>query len=103
MSEPKIWVDDLRKAAGKSTNWKWQESCHMFMLEPCKDSGLDPLHEMAARLGLKREWFQYCEGSVPHYDLTASKRKQAFKLGAYSASRKDLLKAIQLWRAAGPK
>lgn len=35
---------------------------------------------MAARIGLKREWFQ--PKSSPHYDLTASRRGRAVRAGA---------------------
>jgi hypothetical protein len=52
----------------------------------------DELHVFAARLGLKRSWFQ--PGSRPeaaHYDLTAGKRSQALVLGAVS----------ETWREAG--
>lgn len=41
---------------------------------------LDELHAMANTVGLKREWFQ--EGSVPHYDVTLSKKELAIKNGA---------------------
>ena len=45
------------------------------------------LHEFAARLGLKREWFQNAkwEATHPwrcHYDVTDTVRKQALALGA---------------------
>jgi hypothetical protein len=46
--------------------------CHLT-----SDTSEEELHEFAARLGLKREWFQ-----GDHYDLTEGKRMQALKLGA---------------------
>lgn len=43
----------------------------------------EELHEMADKIGLKREWFQpYPEHSIPHYDLVPSRRLRAIKLGA---------------------
>lgn len=41
---------------------------------------LDELHAFAARLGLRREWFQ--PRSHPHYDLTPGKHARALQLGA---------------------
>lgn len=41
---------------------------------------LEELHEFAEQLGLRREWFQ--EKSIPHYDVTKSKRLQAIAQGA---------------------
>lgn len=41
---------------------------------------IDELHEMAASIGLKREWFQ--DKRFPHYDVQASKRRKAVAKGA---------------------
>jgi hypothetical protein len=50
----------------------------------------EELHEMAARLGLKRAWFQEPpKASVPHYDLTPSRRALAIRYGAVFKSAKD--------------
>jgi hypothetical protein len=48
----------------------------------------EELHEFAARLGLKREWFQSRPGrpELDHYDLTRGKREQALRLGAVAES-----------------
>lgn len=53
----------------------------MVMSHMLADS-LDELHAFAAKLGLKREWFQ--DKSAPHYDVCQQKRAEAFKLGAVS-------------------
>lgn len=42
---------------------------------------VDELHAFAAKLGLKRGWFQ-ARSTVPHYDLSPAKRDLAVKLGA---------------------
>jgi hypothetical protein len=55
-----------------------KQSCHLGA------DTLEELHEFAARLGLKRGWFQ--GGRLPHYDLTPNKRAQAVRLGAVSMS-----------------
>jgi hypothetical protein len=52
---------------------------------------IEELHRFAARLGLKRAWFQG-QGAVPHYDLTAGIRARAVRLGAVEVARRD-------WRA----
>lgn len=65
-----VYVDPLR-------DWGWRlgPSCHLIA------DTLEELHSFAARLGLKRSWFQD-KASGPHYDLTASKRSLAVRLGA---------------------
>lgn len=42
---------------------------------------LDELHAFAARIGMKRAWFQP-HPRHPHYDLTESRRKMAIEKGA---------------------
>ncbi|MBK3780121.1 DUF4031 domain-containing protein [Paraburkholderia aspalathi] len=85
-----VYVDALE-------NWGWKlrgrtvASCHMFT-----DSlDLEELHLMAERIGMKREWFQP-HRIAPHYDLTASRRAAAVKLGALEVRRKE---ASAIWRA----
>jgi predicted RNA polymerase sigma factor len=50
---------------------------------------LDELHEFAARLGLRREWFQSKPGrpEKDHYDLTRVGRELALELGAIAEDR----------------
>lgn len=56
----------------------------------------EELHESAARLGLRREWFQPGRpiGGKPstfwHYDVTSGKRAQALAQGAVSMSPREL-------------
>jgi len=56
---------------------------------------LAELHEMAARIGMKRDWFQPSK-AAPHYDLTASRRVMAVQFGAVEVGRRD---ASRIWRA----
>lgn len=57
--------------------WRGQRWCHLF------SEDLDALHDFAARLGLRREWFQRPpKASWPHYDITAKKRARAIRMGA---------------------
>jgi hypothetical protein len=65
----------------------------------------EELHEFAARLGLKRSYFQPGKplGGKPspfwHYDLTAGKRAQAVRLGAVEVSAREM-PALMRARAA---
>jgi len=58
------------------------KSCHLFT----NDGDLDALHELAASVGLRREWFQNDE--LPHYDLSPNKRDQAVAAGAIEVDRR---------------
>lgn len=60
--------------------------CHLFTDE--KDSV--ELHQLANRIGMRREWFQ-----GDHYDLTPSKRAAAIRAGAIEV---DRITAVQIWR-----
>lgn len=68
-----IYVDPIRKVQRVHGSTQW---CHM-----ASDDSTQELHEFAARIGLKRAWFQ-AHPWVPHYDLTPSKRKLAVLHGA---------------------
>ena len=54
---------------------KWTGGGHMLA------NDLDALHGMAARIGLKRAWFQG-DKTFAHYDVQASKRRLAVAAGA---------------------
>jgi hypothetical protein len=70
-----VFVDSLFMTAA-SARWPYHQACHMFT-----DGNEQELHDFAARLGLKRSWFQRHK-TLWHYDLTANKRKEALRLGA---------------------
>ena len=63
----------------------YKDWCHM-----ATDGPLSELHQMAARLGLRRAWFQDAPGH-PQYDLTPGKRAQALRLGAQAVSTRELV------------
>jgi hypothetical protein len=77
-----VYVDD----AFVEGDWgKWTGGGHMQADTP------EALHEFAARLGLRREWFQSRPGRPDrdHYDLTRSKRDEAILLGAIPEAVED--------------
>jgi len=75
-----IYVDELRRYGKNQRQW-----CHMMT-----DGDLEELHEMAVKIGLRREWFQDKPGH-PHYDLTASRRARAVILGAAEITSKEMV------------
>lgn len=77
-----VYVDD----AFVQGDWgKWTGGGHM------QADTLDELHAFAARIGLRREWFQDRPDRPErsHYDLTASKRDQAIYAGAIPEAVED--------------
>jgi hypothetical protein len=89
-----VYVDDARIAAtvGRFTS-RWS---HLIA------DTEDELHEFAARLGLRRTWFQAPKGfgSLPlnpaslkaqmwHYDVTEPKRQEAIRLGAVAVTSRE--------------
>ncbi len=60
--------------------------CHM-----ATDGDLEELHRMAARLGLRRAWFQDKPGH-PHYDLSPHLRALAVRCGAVEVSSIELIR-----------
>ncbi len=84
-----VYVDHLRHTA-RTRAWPFTMSAHMLA------DTLDELHAFAARLGMKREWFQ--SGSTAHYDLTASRHKLALELGAIRLDRVGLVALMRRLR-----
>jgi hypothetical protein len=87
-----VYVDRLR-----DWGWRWGPSCHLISDAPAGDN-LE-LHAFAARLGLKRSWFQKST-SGPHYDLTASRRALAVGSGAVELGDHEFAAVLRGWRAA---
>ncbi len=87
-------VDELKVWPTKIRCFK-SGSCHLTT-----DGPLDELHAFAARIGMKREWFQN-HAIAPHYDLTAGRRQRALAIGAVFVSIRDQLKKRRDARVAG--
>lgn len=70
--------------------WRWRGRrwCHL-----ASDTGYDELHDFAARLGLRRAWFQ-----GDHYDLPEQLWDEAVALGATPVDSRELVGRL---RAAG--
>ena len=81
-----IIVDDLVTYPNCKLPYKtWG---HM-MTDDLTPAGLNELHTMASMIGLKRSWFQD-HPTMPHYDLTPSKRTLAKKAGALEMDGKEM-------------
>lgn len=79
-----ILVDGITR---HTTMLRYKSWSHMV-----SDVGEDELHAFAARLGLKRSWFQ-CrpQASAAHYDITPPKRALAIELGAIVVTSRELV------------
>ncbi len=59
--------------------------------------GLDELHALAKRIGLRRAWAQHLD-RCPHYDLTPNKRAAAIRAGATPLEPRQMVdQAMQPW------
>lgn len=65
---------------------RYKDWCHMAI-----DASLEELHAIAAKLGLRRAWFQN-KPTHPHDDLTPAKRALAIWLGAQAISTHELVR-----------
>lgn len=79
-----VYVDKARNPLGR-----------MLMSHMLADS-VEELHEMAAKVGLKRKWFQ--NHGMPHYDLCQQKRQKAVELGAVEIGNREVVAIIRKWR-----
>jgi hypothetical protein len=70
--------------------WRWRGRRWAHL---ASDRSHDELHAFAARLGLRREWFQ-----GDHYDVPSEIRARALALGAVPVSSAELVRRL---RAAG--
>lgn len=72
---------------GRRNGNQW---CHLMA------DSFEELHAFAARIGMKRAWFQ-----GDHYDLTPGRRAKAVELGAKEVTGRDLVALRH--RLRGPK
>lgn len=76
-------------------NGRWRLG-RMRMAHLLADS-LDELHAMAARLGLRRSWFQG-NASTPHYDVCQAKRARAIEFGARPVDQRGIVAVVRRLR-----
>lgn len=77
-----VYVDETLEWPGKGL---W---CHMATDSP---EGVLELHRLAAKIGMKRSWFQN-RPNLPHYDLRPSMRAKAIAAGAVAVSSLELVR-----------
>jgi len=95
-----VYVDDWRQPARFGRHDKiWSH----LTVGPGDD--IAELHDFAARIGLKRSWFQDLPWPREHYDVTDNKRRQALAQGAVAIPWREAAQqrrqAIERHRRAG--
>jgi hypothetical protein len=76
-----FYVDDMKANYGRMV------MCHMIA------DTVDELHEMAARIGIQRRWFQ-ASADHPHYDISLGKKKLAIQFGAKEITARECVKLL---------
>lgn len=85
-----ILIDSFQNGARGPFRY-WHRRCGHLV----SDSSLEELHEFAAELGMRREWFQM--KSIPHYDLTGDVYRLAIERGAILVSSREIVRrAVRL-------
>ncbi len=81
-----VYVDRLMPSI-PTEKWPFRWSCHLLA-----DTEME-LWQFAKKLGLRFSWYQG-HGILKHYDLTASKRREASRLGAIAIDRRRVAQMI---------
>jgi hypothetical protein len=87
-----IYVDpllDYSTCTGRPAPDLW---CHLVT-----DGPVEELHRFAARMGLRRAWFQDKPGA-PHYDLNPRGRRLAVEMGAEEVTAREMVAALHRGR-----
>jgi hypothetical protein len=92
-----VYVDDWRQraAVGRITG-TWS---HLFA-GPWDD--VAELHQLAARIGLRRSWYQDKPWPRSHYDVTESRRQAAVAAGAVPVTWREMGRMMAAARDRGP-
>lgn len=67
--------------------------CHMIA------DTLEELHDMADKIGMRREWFQD-KASFPHYDVPLFRKKKALEFGAIEVDRREIVRIMRRIRGS---
>lgn len=88
-----VYVDRLAPCV-PTKSWRWNRSSHLIA------DTLDELHAFAAKVGLRRAWFQPGKtiADTPHYDLNEKRHAAALELGAELLERKAFVAVIRRLR-----
>jgi hypothetical protein len=84
----KIYVGPLRKVV-PTEKWKYGESAHLY-----GDTEKD-LISFGIDIGLRAAWIH--RSSIPHFDLTKGKHKQALANGAIMIDLKEEIEILKRW------
>jgi hypothetical protein len=98
LDEVVITVDELVPRPDAKLKIFRAGSCHLAA-NGYSDAHLEALHKFAARIGLKRQYFQPHK-LAPHYDLTIGKRARAVAAGAIEVSTRALLEEMRRLRGS---
>ncbi len=79
-----ILVDDRPARGRRGVEW-----FHMAT-DNVAEGGLEELHAMAARLGLRRDWL-HLHPDLPHYDVPEAVKHEAMRLGAREVTTRELV------------
>ena len=79
-----VYVDKMEASFGNMI------MCHMLA------DTIEELHEMADEIGVDRAYYQ--SHSIPHYDISKSKRKIAMMLGAIEVDMNKVAEIIKMWQ-----
>lgn len=82
-----IYVDPIFEGPSIRGNRFWS---HMGT-DDHSDAGLAELHAIAARIGMRKAWFQN-KPHHPHYDLFPARRAAAIRLGVVAVDRRTYVK-----------
>lgn len=80
-----ILIDSFQNGARGPFRYWYRRCGHLV-----SDASLEELHQFAAELGLRREWFQM--KSIPHYDLTGEVYELAIERGAILVSSREIVR-----------
>ena len=81
-----VYVDVLR-----GHGWRLGPSCHLVA------DTIEELCDFAARIGMRENWLQWSKKGVPHFDLTAVRRRRAVRAGA-SEDAAAFLGCVKKWK-----